>query len=422
MSDNSTSVSDGGRVAWLSLVGLSEAGWQELGEAARDAVLSAELVIGGERHLSHLPAVAGQQREVWPSPISEGIEWIKRRQGHPVCVLASGDPFWYGIGATLSRYLPPEAMVVHPGPSAFSLAAARLGWPLQDLHCHSLVARDPDRLRARLVPGRRLLVLSNDGGSPETVANILCESGYGESRLHVLEALGGADERVWEIRAREGLDQPVFNLNTLAIECIADERETPVALAPGRPGSDYCHDGQISAPEIRAVVMAHLAPRGGEHLWDLGTGSGAVAVEWLRSDGANRATAVDKRSDRLANVRENARRHGVGHLETLESDITEAIPQLADPDAVFIGGGASGHGVIDRCWQALPEGGRCVATAVTTEGETALLVAQSCHGGQLIRLSVDRTEALGRFNGWRSDRPITIWHATKGAHRKEVQS
>ena len=422
MSGNNTSLMDGGRTPWLSLVGLSEAGWQELGEAARDAVLRAELVVGGERHLSHIPAVAGQQRELWPQPIHDGIERIKCWQGRPVCVLASGDPFWYGIGATLSRYLPPEAMVVHPGPSAFSLAAARLGWPLQDLHCHSLVARDPDRLRSRLAPGRRLLVLSNDGGSPETVARILCESGYGESRVHVLEALGGPAERVWENRAKDGLDQAVSNLNTLAIECIADEGEVPVALTPGRPGSDYCHDGQISAPEIRAVVMAHLAPRGGEHLWDLGAGSGAVAVEWLRSDRANSATAVDQRSDRLANVRENARSKGVGHLETLESDISEAISQLADPDAVFIGGGASGHGVIDRCWQALSEGGRCVATAVTTEGETALLVAQSCHGGQLIRLSIDRTEPLGRFNGWRSDRPITLWHATKGPHQQETPS
>lgn len=422
MSDESTSVSEEYRTTWLSLVGLSEAGWAELGELARDAVLGAELVIGGERHLSHLPEVAGQQREVWPSPISEGIEWIKRWQGRRVCVLASGDPFWFGVGATLSRHLPPEAMEVHPGPSAFSLAAARLGWALQELHCHSLVARDPDRLRSRLAPGQRLLVLSNDAGSVETVARILRESGYGESRLYVLEALGGMDERVVETRANGRSVQGVSDLNTLAVECIADSGAEPTARVPGRPGSDYCHDGQISAPEIRAVVMAHLAPRGGEHLWDLGAGSGAVAVEWLRSDRDNRATAVDQRPDRLANVSENARRHGVGHLNTVESDIAEAMPGLPDPDAIFIGGGASGHGVIDECWSRLPEGGRCVATAVTTEGETALLMAQSCHGGQLIRLSIDRTEALGRFNGWRSDRPITLWHATKGADQQETQS
>jgi len=422
MSDDSTSVSTGSSTAWLSVVGLSEAGWPELGEPAREAVLQAELVIGGERHLSHLPTVAGQERAVWPSPIQEGIEWIKRWEGRLVCVLASGDPFWYGIGATLSRHLPPEVMVVHPGPSAFSLAAARLGWPLQELHCHSLVARDPDRLRSRLAPGRRVLVLSNDASSVTTVAQLLNDSGYGASRLYVLEDLGGANERVTDVCVKDPPDWVISDLNTLAIECIVEENVQPVARVPGRPGLDYCHDGQISAPEIRAAVMAHLAPRGGEYLWDLGTGSGAVAVEWLCSDGANRATAVDQREDRLVNVRENARLHGVGHLETLQADIADAIAQLERPDAIFIGGGASGHGVVDQAWRALAHGGRCVATAVTTEGETALLVAQSCHGGHLIRLSIDRTEALGRFNGWRSDRPITIWYATKNVHQEEASS
>ena len=419
VSAENTSCGERGTVRWLSIVGLSEAGWEALGEAARAAVTGAEFVIGGQRHLDHLPAISGQQREAWPSPFSEGVERIRQWRGKPVCVLASGDPFWYGVGATLARTFPPEVMACHPGPSAFSLAAARLGWPLQSVHCHSLVARDPDRLRSALAPARRLIVLSNDEHSPQAVCELLADSGYGASRLTVLEALGGPGERGSDTTAKEGLSHPVARLNTLAIECEADEPGCATTRVPGRPGEAFTHDGQISQPEVRAVVMAGLAPRGGEHLWDLGAGSGAVAVEWLLADQANSATAVEQRADRVANVRENARRHGVGHLTAVEDDTLSVMASLARPDAVFIGGGASREGVIDRAWSALPAGGRCVATAVTTEGEAALLAAQGRYGGQLTRLSVDRTEPLGRFTGWQSDRPITIWSATKSSQTGE---
>ena len=419
VSAENTSCGEPGTQRWLSVVGLSEAGWDALGEAARAAVTGAEFVIGGQRHLDHLPAISGQQREAWPSPFSEGIERIRQWQGRPVCVLASGDPFWYGVGATLARTFPPDVMACHPGPSAFSLAAARLGWPLQSVHCHSLVARDPDRLRMALAPDRRLLVLSSDEQSPAVVCRLLTDSGYGVSRVTVLEALGGPEERILETTAQQGLAQAPARLNTLAIECRLAEGATPVSRVPGRANGAFLQDGQISQPEIRAVVMAQLAPQGGEHLWDLGAGSGAVAVEWLLADPANRATAVERRPERLANVRENARLHGVGHLETREGDLLGAMPALAQPDAVFIGGGASGEGVIDAAWSALAAGGRCVATAVTLEGEAALMAARERFGGQLTRLSVDRTEPLGRFNGWQSDRPITIWFITKPSQAGE---
>ncbi|MEQ6885297.1 precorrin-6y C5,15-methyltransferase (decarboxylating) subunit CbiE [Salicola sp. Rm-C-2C1-2] len=413
MSAQNTSCVEPETDRWLSVVGLSEDGWTALGDGARAAVIGAEFVIGGQRHLDHLPDVADQQREAWPSPFSQGVERIRQWQGRRVCVLVSGDPFWFGAGATLARTFSPTVMDCHPGSSAFSLAAARLGWALQSVNCHSLVARDPDRLRSALVPGRRLLVLSNDEQSPETVCELLAAGGYGASRVMVLEALGGPEERFTETTAGEGLAQPVARLNTLAIECQVDDPERPMARVPGRPGEAFSHDGQISQPEVRAVVMAQLAPRGGEHLWDLGAGSGAVAVEWLLADPANRATAVERRPERVTNIRDNGRRHGVAHLEAVAGDSIQAMPMLSRPDAVFIGGGASGDGVINSAWSALPAGGRCVATAVTTEGEAALLAAQGQYGGQLTRLSVDRTQPLGRFNGWKADRPITIWATTK---------
>lgn len=398
---------------WVTLVGLSEAGWAELGEEARAAVLTAQLLLGGQRHLDHVPAVAGQQRLAWPSPIKAGIDAILAHEGQPVCVLASGDPFWFGIGATLSRYLPSRALRSLPGPSAFSLAAARMGWPLQDVECVSIVARDIHRLRTVFAPGRRLLILSEDGESPSAVARLLVACGFGASRMVALEALGGPAERRHEATALSWGDATVHKLNTLALECVPQVSGAGISRTPGRPEADFHHDGQISKREVRAVILAHLAPRGGEHLWDLGAGSGAVSVEWLLSDPANRATAVEMRRERLANVAANAEAFGVGQLTCVAGRVPDALQGLDPPHAIFVGGGISDGEVLAQCWRALLPGGRIVATVVTLEGEMALLSARETYGGQLVRIAVERSEALGGFTGWRPARTVTLWHTQR---------
>ena len=417
MNDQQTSpasaemMSDG---AWLTLVGLSEGGWAGLAEDARAAVLGAEILFGGARHLEHAPEVAGQLRKAWPSPIKAGIEELITYSGRSVCVLASGDPFWFGIGATLSRYLPAGAMISLPGPSAFSLAAARMGWPLQDCHCLSIVARDIDRLRAVLSPGRRLLILSENGSSPAKVARLLVEAGYGASSVAALESMGGASETRHESTASAWGETEVHQLNTLAIECRSEIAGHGRSRVPGRDENQFCHDGQISKREIRAVILAYLAPKGGEHLWDLGAGSGAVSIEWLLADAANTATAVEVQEARVAKIIANAQSFGVGHLQCVTGRTPAALDGLLKPDAIFIGGGVTEPNLLDLCWQALAEGGRCVASAVTAEGEAALSAARARYGGDLVRLAVERSEALGRFTGWRPLRTITLWHARVG--------
>jgi precorrin-6Y C5,15-methyltransferase (decarboxylating) len=400
---------------WVTLVGLSEAGWAGLGEDARAAVLTAELLVGGQRHLDHVPAVAGQQRLVWPSPIQAGIEAILARAGRPVCVLASGDPFWFGIGATLCRHLPAHALRSLPGPSAFSLAAARMGWPLQDVQCVSVVARDINRLRLAFAPGRRLLILSEDGDSPAAIARLLVSCGFGASRLVALEALGGQAEGRVEATAQEWGDTRVHKLNTLAVECVPHLPSAGLSRVPGRAEENFCHDGQISKCEIRALILAHLAPRGGEHLWDVGAGSGAVSVEWLLADPANRATAVEVYQERLNNVAANARAFGVSNITCVAGRAPQALEGLDRPHAIFIGGGISDPELLEQCWQALLPGGRLVATVVTLEGEAALLRARDTLGGQLIRVSVERAEPLGGFTGWRPARTVTLWHTQRSS-------
>lgn len=398
---------------WLTLVGMDEAGWSGLGEPARRAIEEAELLVGGRRHLGHIPKAPGQQRLCWPSPIAEGLSEIAQWRGRRVCVLASGDPFNYGIGATLAKRFPIAEMHCLPGPSAFSLAAARLGWAVGSCHCCSVLAREVEALRPALWHGRRLLVLSEGGGSPACVAELLCRAGFSRSTLHVFEDLGGGAERHLSGSAKEWRDRRCGDLNTVAVHCLADAPGAGLPRSAGRDEADFAHDGQISKREVRAVILAMLAPRGGELLWDLGAGSGAVSVEWLLSEASNRAIAVERRAERVANIRDNGRRYGLTQLQLVQGCSAQVLAELETPQAIFIGGGLTTPGLLEGCWQALQGGGRIVASAVTLEGEAALWEASQRYGGQLSRISVERSEALGSFTGWRPLRPVSLWLAQR---------
>jgi precorrin-6Y C5,15-methyltransferase (decarboxylating) len=394
---------------WLTLVGLGEDGWPGLSPAARTAVEQAETVFGGERHLAMVPETAGQERIPWPSPLTDALPWIEARRGRPVCVLASGDPFWFGIGATLARRLPAREMAVHPAPSAFSLAAARLGWPLQGTRCLSLHGRVLERVHPWLQDGARLLILSWDGTTPAALAERLVARGFGESTLTVLEHLGGPDERRREGAARDWGAAEMADLNTVAVTCRAEAGSHGIARAPGRPDDAFDHDGSITKREVRSVALAHLAPGAGEVLWDIGAGSGAIGIEWMLADPTNQAVAVEANAERAARIEANARAFGVPELTCVHGRAPEALADLPPPQAVFIGGGLTTAGLLERCRAALAPGGRLVANSVTVEGDAVLADAHQRLGGQLTRLAVDRAEPLGGFSGWAPLRPVTIW-------------
>ncbi|MEF8793187.1 precorrin-6y C5,15-methyltransferase (decarboxylating) subunit CbiE [Thiohalorhabdus sp.] len=398
-----------GEQPWLTLVGLGEDGLEGLTPGARSALETAETVFGGDRHLALVPEVPGQERLAWPSPLTDALTWIEARRGRPVCVLASGDPFWYGIGATLARRLPPEAMTVHPAPSAFSLAAARMGWTLQEVRCLSLTGRALERVHPWLHDGARILVLSWDGTTPASLAERLTERGFGSSTLTVLERMGGPGEQHREALADEWGGAEAADLNTIAVTCRAEPDARPVARTPGRPEGDFHHDGQITKAEVRAVTLAHLAPGTGDLLWDIGAGSGAVGLEWMLADPANRAVAVEPRPERIANIAANAGDFGVPDLQCVEGQAPEALDGLPAPDAIFIGGGLTTPGLVDRCRASLSPGGRLVANSVTVEGDAVLAEAQQLLGGRLTRLAVERAQPLGGFSGWSPLRPVTVW-------------
>lgn len=400
-----------GEARWLTIVGIGEDGLDGLGRAARDAISSAELLVGGQRHLAMVPE-DGRQRLAWGVPLTDSLPRLLEWRGRPVCVLASGDPMWFGIGATLGRQVPACEMRVFPAPSAFSLAAARLGWALAETACVSLHGRPAELMVPHLHPGARLLLLSWDRRTPAAVAALLRQAGYGASRLHVLVSMGGMDE---DIRSG-GTDEPwgeIADLNTVAVECRADAGCRPLSTIPGLPDDAFAHDGQITKRAVRAATLAALAPLPGQHLWDIGAGSGSISIEWLRCHPRNRASAVERREDRAVRIVENAMALGVPGLRVVRCDGLAALDKLDPPDAIFIGGGLTGPELVERCWGALPSGGRLVANAVTLESEAVLLAEQSRRGGELTRIAISRAEPIGGFTGWRSAMPVTQWSIVK---------
>ena len=383
---------------------------------ARRALLQASRIVGAARQLELLPPCIGGARETWPTPFS--LEPLLARRGQPTCVLASGDPMLFGVGASLARQLPATELRVLPAPSSLSLAAARLGWALQEVACLSLVARPLAALQAQVHDGRRLLVLSNDGDSPAAIARLLNARGFGASRLSVLEHLGGPLERRLDGLAGDWSLPRAADLNLVAVECRAGAGAVRLPLTPGLADEAYRHDGQLTKRDVRAVTLARLAPCPGELLWDVGAGCGSIGIEWMRAHPSCRAIAIEANDERQEHIRHNRDALGVPTLHLVAGSAPEALLELPEPDAIFIGGGVTAEGVLETCWERLRPGGRLLANAVTLQSERVLLDWQQRRGGDLTRLGVAHARPLGGFYTWRQALPITLLELRKPAARK----
>ena len=391
---------------WLSVIGIGEDGLEGLGGRARSLVDGAEILVGGTRHLAMIPD-DGRPRLGWPSPLKAMIPEIARHRGRRVCVLATGDPMFYGVGVVLARHFAADEIEIVPSLSAFSLAAARLGWPLADVETLTLHGRPLETVIPFIAPGARLLVLADGSETPAALAALLAGRGYGDSELAVFEHMGGGDERVIRGTAAGWDHDGIRPFNTVAVDCVAGPEAAVLPRIAGLPDEVFASDGNMTKREVRAVTLAALAPGAGERLWDVGAGCGTVAVEWMRSHSACRAVAIERRPERTALIVANAMALGVPRLEVVEGEAPAALAALDAPDAVFVGGGVAVPGMLEACWQALRSGGRLVANAVTLEGEAALTAFRGRHGGNLGRISVSRAAPVGPFTGWKPFMPVT---------------
>ncbi|MEU1407515.1 precorrin-6y C5,15-methyltransferase (decarboxylating) subunit CbiE [Streptomyces sp. NPDC005728] len=399
----------------VTVVGIGADGWEGLPDVSRRTLREAEVLIGGPRQLDLMPPECAGERIVWPSPLRPAVpRLLVAHAGRRIAVLASGDPMFYGIGRAIAEEV--DALRVLPHPSSVSYAAARLGWPLEDVEVVTLVGRPTTRLAAALHDGRRLLVLGADATTPGEVAALLRDRGFGPSRMRVLEQLGGDRERTTAQTAADDWSMthpPGDPLNIVAVEC----RRAPDALrlgaVPGLPDEAYEHDGQLTKKHVRAATLGALAPAPGELLWDIGGGSGSIAIEWMRSHPSCRAVTVERDAVRAERIARNAERLGVPGLRVVTGDAPTALAELPAPDAVFVGGGLTAPGLLGACWEALPPGGRLVANTVTLESEALLADAYRRHGGELVRLAVAHAVPVGGFTGWRQAMPVTQWAVQK---------
>ncbi|TBW50376.1 precorrin-6y C5,15-methyltransferase (decarboxylating) subunit CbiE [Marinobacter halodurans] len=398
-------MADANRAPWLTILGWGESGTGGLTAASRRALDDADLIFGARRHLSLLPTVEAEVRE-WPVPFADGIPQLLAERGRRVVMLVSGDPFWFGAGTTLSRYLDRDEWLSLPSPSTFSLAASRLGWALEECTCLGLHARPINRIRPSLHPGRRLLVLVRDGDAVAELMQKLNQWGFGDTRLHILEALGGERERVRQASASGDVPDSIGHPVALGLDIRGDGEAIP--SAPGLPDHLFEHDGQITKQTVRAMTLSALAPKPGERLWDVGTGSGSVAIEWLLAHPANQAIAFERSAERAARARRNAEALGVDWLDVVEGAVPAVLADQPLPDAVFIGGGLSDV-LLESLWQTLPPGTRLVANAVTLESENLLAQWQQSQGGDLLRLELSHAGPIGTRRGWKASYPIVQW-------------
>jgi precorrin-6B C5,15-methyltransferase / cobalt-precorrin-6B C5,C15-methyltransferase len=397
---------------WLSLVGIGEDGLEGLTPAARRLIAQADFVVGGRRHL----ALAGSLKAetlVWPSPIENALDAIERHRGQSVCVLASGDPFFFGVGAMLMRRFAADEMISIPAPSAFALAASRLGWSQQDCALLTLHGRPLEAIIPHLQPGARILALSWDDATPAKLAGLLTARGMGRSKLTICEAMGGPTERIRTAEACGFALDNIAALNTIALEVVAEQGARVLPRVAGLADEWFEHDGQITKREIRAITLSALAPRRGELLWDVGSGSGSIAIEWMLADPTNKAVAIEARHERAERIARNALSFGVPGLSVVAGEAPHAFVDLPRPDAIFIGGGASAPGVIEQACGALEAGGRLVVNAVTLETQAACVDWRTRWGGELAQIAIAHAEPVGRFSGWRAAMPIVQWRFVK---------
>ncbi len=398
--------------AWLTILGVGDDGVEGLSPPARALFDGAQIVVGWPRILKSTD-LSGKETCTWTSPIEDMLEQIREWKDRGVVVLSTGDPMNYGIGARLAAHVPADEMTVIPAPSAFSLAAARLGWRLQDVETISLHGRPVSLLQPFIQPGAKVLALTGGSETVQEVAGILKKRGFGGSMLNILEHMGGENERLVTRTADACEGETFADFNTLGLECIAGPDATLLPSVPGLPDEAFIHDGQLTKREVRAITLAALGPTPHALLWDVGAGCGSVAIEWMRAARGARAIAFEQNEARVALIAENAVALGAPELEVVAGEAERALEGQPAPSAVFLGGAVTSDAVFETCWSAMAPGGRLIANAVTLEGEAALIARHETHGGELVRIDVSHVANIGSRRALRPRMAVTQWRVTK---------
>ncbi len=399
--------------SWLDIIGVTEAGVDALPEHQKSLIDEAEAVLGPKRWLAELPTIKAQEQILWQSPLSAMLAQVTQNRGRQTVILATGDPNWFGIGATLARHLEPDEFALHPALSAFQLAAARMRWPLQNVETLSLHGRAVENLHPHVLPQNRILALTSNSKTLSEVAHLLAARGYGQSAMTVLENLGGNGERLSAFTAHEADQHSIGDFYTLAIECVADPDAALLPTIPGLPDDAFLNDGQLTKRQVRATTLAALAPFPNALLWDVGAGSGSIGIEWIRAARNASAICFEHNLARAKNIAQNAKNLGVPDLKTITGSAPASLSEQPAPDAIFIGGAVADDAVFKACWKALKPGGLLVANAVTLAGQVALFSRYEKLGGDLCGIAISSIATIGQQPILKSRLPVTQWAVRK---------
>ena len=399
---------------WLNIIGIGANGLQSLTPAARKIVDEAEIIITAKRTAAYFKDHKAEIH-TWPVPFDPMFWQLEKWRGKNIVILATGNPLWHGVGSIIARKLDPAEYNVIPSPSAFSLAAARLGWPMSSFQTLTLhgASRPSSLIIPHIQPDVRLLALTGGSHTVHEVAHHLCDKGYGESQIHVLENMGEENEQQITVRANEISDTEFSTFNTIGIHCIADSTAPLLPRTPGLPDSAFKHDGQLTKREVRAVTLAALAPTPGKTLWDVGAGCGSIAIEWMRTHLFNQSYAFENNEERLALIKHNAENLGAPYLKIISGKAPATLTAQPTPDAVFIGGGITVPDLFETCWKALSPGGRLVANCVTTDSRQKLGELQAQYGGELVDIAISRLAPLGNKQTMKPALPVLQWRIIK---------
>ena len=399
---------------WLSIIGVNEGGFGSWSNTAQRLFDQAEVLVSSER-LFNLLDKDKRERIYWENDFSATLDQILKLRHQKVCILATGDPMFFGIGSTLSRHVSAQEIDVEPAPSVFSLICARLMWSQRDAVAVSLHGRELASLIRHLHPGAKIVVLSHDGQTPAKVARLLCDNGYSNSQLTVFEHLGGTLEKISTTSAAAFSLSDIPGFNSIALDCHCSQSKLPASRLPGLSDDYFEGDGVMTKKHIRALTISSLAPKPKDVLWDIGAGCGTIAIEWLRSVENTKAYAIEEKSERVNFIKQNAQNLGTPELDIIESAANqEILDSLAIPDAIFIGGGSSDFELIKYCWNKLKPSGRLVINSVSIDAEQNLIKALNEFGGELCHISLEHLQSLGQQQAWKPDRKISHYLVTKG--------
>ncbi len=399
---------------WLSIIGVGEDGFEQLSKPAQALLEQAEILVSSHRIFDLLDDHEKEQI-TWGNSFAETIEKIMALKPRKVCILATGDPMFFGIGNTLTRYINADETEIVPSPSIFSLICAKLMWSQREAVAVSLHGRELNSLLRFLHPGAKLVLLSHDGQTPKKVAELLCHVGYEKTKISIFEHLGSEQETISHTTADKFTLDSISGFNTIALQCNAEQSTIPTSRNPGLADHYFTSDGVMTKKHVRALTLSSLAPKPGEILWDIGAGSGTIAIEWLRSVEGTKAYAVEKLPERINYIRQNANKLGTPELTIIESVAdSQTLEKLPEPDAIFIGGGSSDYELISYCWGRLKPNGRLVINSVSVDAEQNLLKAIKKFGGELSRIAIEHLQSLGQQQAWKPERTISHYYAQKG--------